>query len=422
MTFSPGPKPKEFVYSKQPKGPAPYPTDAAPKPGRQTVGSVQALSALLNDPFCFIPPTDFSSVASSLQSVTRVCGKLTSIVNAATTSVLLTNAIRQNTPGFALMVGIGVVSQTAQQAGVDPKNVVGSAIARANQIVSSPMRFLENAFRARSYAQASFTGSGIADVFKALGSVTGLLRSCKTLTDVLSGGVSSRFGPNADNTRAGQRIRASGISVNASHIRAGLAAVSYAMRQLGTLWDPNDGETIGTPQGLVLSLQKQGIADLVGLPELLLAEGIFIDDEEDVRGTSKYAHLNALKKITGKELKIIIERTNCLPERPNNIQTAADLCVGEYLISEQALDNIPYADLTNFGKQIASMGIKNRATWEEIADVLDSLELPDVGLIDNPNFTSDMVNLSAKLGTGSGLFGDATMFDFLGTEIGRAHV
>ena len=150
-------------------------------------------------------------------------------------------------------------------------------------------------------------------------------------------------------------------------------------RSLGTLWDPNDGETIGTPQGLVLSLQKQGIADLVGLPELLLAEGIFIDDEEDVRGTSKYAHLNALKKITGKELKIIIERTNCLPERPNNIQTAADLCVGEYLISQQALDNIPYADLTNFGKQIASMGIKNRATWEEIADVLDSLELPEIG-------------------------------------------
>ena len=78
-------------------------------------------------------------------------------------------------------------------------------------------------------------------------------------------------------------------------------------------------------------------------------------------------------------------------------------------------------DLENFGKSIASFGIKNKVTWELVADALDQLELPDIGLIDKPNYSNDMNVLSGYLGTGSGLFGDSTMYDFLGTAAGKAH-
>jgi hypothetical protein len=382
----------------------------------------KSLWALMSQADVFIPPTDFSSVASSLQSVTRVCGKLTRIVNAATTSVVLVNSIRQNTPGFALMVGLGVVNQTAIDNGINPSDVVGSAIRKANEFINTPVKFLENAFRARSFVKASFISSGISDVFGALRSVSQLLQACKTLSDLLSGGVSARIGPNADGTAAGARLRASGISVSGDQIRLGIATVSNAMRRIGTLWDVNDPDTIGTPIGLILSLNKQGLIDKLGdFRAVLEQNGIFVDDEFDTRTDSKYSALEALKTVTGNYLKFLIRTTNCIPFAPNRVATAADLCQGDILIGQDALDNIPYGDLENFGKSIASFGIKNKVTWELVADALDQLELPDIGLIDKPNYSNDMNVLSGYLGTGSGLFGDSTMYDFLGTAAGKAH-
>lgn len=408
-----------LAFGKRPEGKAPYP-DGKDRPD-VTPTQPMGLLALLTDPLAIIPPTDFSSVASSLQSVTRVCGKLTAIVNAASTSVILTNAIKNNAGGFALTVGLGVISSAAQNAGVNPSDIVGSAIQRANDLVQSPMKFLEQALRARSFEQASFTSSGIAEVFGALRSVSQLLTACQTFTDLITGGVTAQLGPAAGNTAAGRRLTASGISISGAQIRAGLRTVTAAMRNLGTLWDPNLPEWIGTPSGLIYSLREQGIAEDVGLREALLKEYIFIDDDEEVFNSSPVAIKEALKRITGNDLKAIIERTGVILAQPGNCQTAADLCRPDVLMTQSALDNIPYGDLENFGRQIASLGITNRVTWELIAETLDQLDLPDIGLINNPSFESDMATLKPYLSYGSGLFGEATLTDLIGTAGGAAH-
>lgn len=408
-----------LAFGKQPQGKAPYP-EGKDRPDI-TPMMPTGLLALLTDPLAIIPPTDFSSVASGLQSVTRVCGKLTAIVNAASTSVVLTNAIKNNAGGFALTVGLGVISSAAQAAGINPSDIVGSAVQRANDLVQSPIRFLEQALRARSYEQASFTSSGIAEVFGALRSVSQLLTACQTFTDLITGGVTAQLGPAAGNTIAGRRLTASGISISGAQIRAGLRTVTAAMRNLGTLWDPNLSEWIGTPSGLIYSLREQGIAEDVGLREALLKEFIFIDNDEEVFNSSPVAIKEALKLITGNELKVIIERTGVILAQPGNCQTAADLCRPDVLMTQSALDNIPYGDLENFGRQIASLGITNRVTWELIAETLDQLDLPDIGLINNPSFESDMAALKPYLSSGSGLFGEATLTDLIGTAGGAAH-
>ncbi len=408
-----------FRQGQRPEGKAPYP-EGKDRPD-VTPTQPTGLLALLTDPLCIIPPTDFSSVASGLQSVTRVCGKLTAIVNAASTSVVLTNAIKNNAGGFALTVGLGVISSAAQQAGINPNDIVGSAIQRANDLVQTPMKFLEQALRARSYEQASFTSSGIAEVFGALRSVSQLLTACQTFTDLISGGVTANLGPAAGNTAAGRRLAAAGVSISGEQIRLGLRTVTAAMRNLGTLWDPNLPEWIGTPNGLVYSLREQGIAEDVGLREALLQEYIFLDDDEEIFTASPVTVKEALRRITGNDLKAIIERTGVILAQPGNCQTAADLCRGDVLMSQSALDNIPYGDLENFGRQIASLGITNRVTWELIAETLDQLDLPDLGLINNPTFESDMANLRPYLGYGSGIFGDATLTDLIGTAGGAAH-
>ena len=408
------------VIGPQPKAPAPYPTP--PAKSQVTSATAQAILGFLNDPLAIIAPTDFTSVASSLQSVTRTCGQLTAIVNAASTSVVLINAIRNNASGFALMVGLGAVTSAAQAAGVDPNAIVKSAVQRVNDIVSTPMKFLEAAFRARSYAQASFTGNGFADIFAALGSVSELLTACKTFVDLISGGVTANFGPGADNTEAGRRLTAAGISINGAQIRAGLRAVSQAMRDIGTLWSPNDPQWIGTPAGLIMSLREQGIAEDVGLREAMLKVFVFIDDDDDVLYSSPYTLLQGLKNITGTNLQAIIERTGCNLAKPWNVLTAADLCYADNVVSKQALDNLPYGNMTQgLGQTIATLAMRERVTWELFADTLDQLDLPDVGLINNPNFASDMAALKPYLGYGNGLFGDATIRDLIGTAGGAAH-
>jgi hypothetical protein len=408
------------VIAPQPKAPAPYP-NPPPKPVVSSA-TAQAILGFLNDPGALIPPTNFTGLINGLQSVTRISGQLTAIVNAATTSVILVNAIRNNASGFALMVGLGAVNAGAQAAGINPNAIVGSVAQRVNDLVETPMKFLEAAFRARSYAQASFTGNGFADIFGALGSVSELLTACKTFVDLISGGVTANFGPGADNTENGRRLIASGISINGDQIRAGLRAVSQAMRDIGTLWSPNDAQWIGTPAGLVISLRDQGMAEDIGLREAMLTASVFIDDDDDVYYSSPYTLLQGLKNITGTSLQAIIERTGCNLAKPGNIQTAADLCLADNVVSRQALDNLPYGNLTQgFGQTIATLAMRERVTWELFADTLDQLELPDVGLINNPNFASDMATLKPYLGYGNGLFGDATIQDLIGTAGGAAH-
>ena len=387
-----------------------------------TAAKALSVQAFLLDPACLIPEAKFTALAEACQSISTTCGKLNAIVKATTTSVVLINAIRNNLPGFGLMVVGGIVTSAAEDAGVDPNAIVASAVRRANEILTTPQRFIEECFRARSHAQASFTVSTMADVFGALRSVGDLLVSCKTLSDLLSGGVSAKFGPNADNTNANRRAVAAGISISGDQIRAGLAAVAQAMRNLGSLWDPNDPELVGTPRGFVISLHQQGIAELIGLRQALYDEGVFLDDEEQIRITSDFVILNALGKITdNNSLNTIVRRTGCLLAQQGKIRSAADFCRGDVVLAQNALDQVPYADMAEFGRSLAFFGIKGTVTWNQIADVLDQLELPSLGLIDQPNFASDMANLKNFIGSGSGLFNEPNLTDLIGTAAGATH-
>lgn len=405
----------------QAKAPEPYPNPPPAPSGSPS--QVQAILGFLTDPAALIPPAQFTSALNALQSVATVTGQLTTIVNAASTSVVLINAIRANTPGFALMLAAGLINNAAVNAGFNPNNIVGEVVNRVNQLIESPIKFLEQAFRAQTHAQASFTGNGFAAVFEALGGIGGLLVAAKNFTDLISGGITANFGPSADNTANGRRLTAAGISVDGPAIRRGIRAVSQAMRDIGTLWDPNEPEWIGTPAGLIKSLVDQGIAERVtGLREALYQEGVFLDDAKVVEYASPFILLLALSKITGRELNIIIDSTGVNLAKPASIKTAADLCQPDNIISQEALDNLPYGNMTQgFGQTIATLALRERTTWETFADTLDQLNLPDVGLVNNPTLASDMSTLRPFLGTGNGLFNDATLTDFIGTAAGAGH-
>ena len=408
-----------IILSSQPRGPATYPH--GPDKNAFTPGMASAVNALMTDPLAMLPNGTMTSLAQGLQDYGSITGRLTAIVNTASAAVVLTNAVKRNAPGLALMVAASATAKALKDAGYNGNNVVASAIQRANEIVSSPMQFLEKVFRGQTHTQANFTGAVISTVLRDIAATQRLLSSVQTFIDLISGGVTSYLGPNVPNTTAGQRLRAAGISIDGNQIRKGLSSLSQAMRRLGTLWSPSDGFFIGTPNGLVLSLKRQGIAEPAGLRQALLNNGVFIDDDNDIEDISPFIILNALREIRGQQLDYIVQMTHVQVANPIALQTAADLCNPYVLLTQDAIDNIPYGDLEHFGQAIYSMGIRDVTMWKEIADVLDQLELPDVGLISNASFASDMSNLKNYVGSGSGLYGEPTLNDLLGTAAGAVH-
>lgn len=403
----------------QPEAPSPYPPKVTPL--QVTPGMAQTVSALLTDPLALLPNGTMTDLASGLQAYGTVTQRLTNLVNTGSTVLVIRNAIKNHTPGLALMIAATATSAALTAAGYNPNNIVASAIQRANEIVSSPLQFLEKVFRGHSHTQANFTGAVVSAVLRDIAATQRLLSSIQTFMDLLTGGVTSYIGPNVPTTTAAQRLRAAGISVDGAHIRAGLSAMAQAMRNLGTLWSPSDGLLIGTPNGLVLSLKRQGIAETAGLRQALLNVGVFIDDDLDIADISPFIILNALREIKGQQLQYIVEQTHVKVANPAGLLSAADLCNPAVLMTQEAIDNIPYGDLGHFGQAIFSMGITDVNMWREIADVLDQLELPDVGKITNASFASDMSNLKNYIGPGSGLYGEPQLTDLIGTAAGAVH-
>jgi hypothetical protein len=365
-------------------------------------------------------PAAFKSVTTFLNSSASVMGNMTRWVNRANTSIALVNYAKNNLPGVALMVGAGIVSSAAAGAGLDENNVILSAANRAERLFKDPVNFLKTVSRANQNAEASFLTGGMNSFLNFTGSLRGLLLSARTLTDLVTGGVTGTIGPTVEGTRSAERAAAAGVQISANDVRRALLAVTTAMRGFGTLWDPNDADNIGTARGMIESLRVQGIADKISLDAYLLDAGV--DPDVEIEQYGELQLRSALSEITGDRLQAIINLTGVRIYVPRErVRTAADLLEPYIVLPESALDHIPGAQLDNFGKVIASWGITNTATWIQIADVLDTLDIPDIPDINQVNLPSTFANLGPHLTSGSGLFGEAMVKDFIGTASGATH-
>ena len=389
-------------------------------PSKPSLPMVHALRALLTGGGIGLPG-GWTSVGNFLNSAASFTGQLNRIVNSGVAAVGLYNLAKNNLPGVAMMVGGGIISKALKDGGVDENNIVISSLNRAQQLFKDPLSFLKVAAKAQTNAEANFGNSATVGLLGVLGNVGNLLLGAKTLTDLVTGGISSSIGPGAENTIAGQRIAASGIPLSANDVRTALAAVAAALRGFGTLYSSSDPTSIGTPIGLINSLRDQGIADQIDLNAYLTAAGL--DPAVDLALEYSPVDLkDALATVTGDPVKYVIETTQVTIWAPAfQVQSLADLLNPYVVLPESALEHIPGATLENFGQAIAGWGITNNASWYEIATILDNLIVPDCPDINNVNLPSFYASLGPYVPSGSGLFGQANVKDFIGTVGGHVH-
>jgi len=359
---------------------------------------------------------------AALQSVDTLSGKLRRVVTHPSVSGAVVTALRTSLPGLSLTVPASYSTVTAP---IDPTDLTESIRARADLLMSKgPAGFLNVLGLATNASRTSREMLGALYEIDQDG-FSGVAPDISSHTDLLTGGITSKFGPLAtgspDNLRAsGLYSGGSSITKSATDIQRSINAVADSIENLGTLYDFQSLETFGTPYGLIVNLLKQG---------LIKAEFINSFSEQGVTvntlATASDSVLTSiLQQITGVALQKIVSGVALkVPSASVILNNAAELLEGSKVLSTAALNAIPGSSLKDLAKQLISMNV-NLNSSTAIITALRSIRVPNTPLLNDltdPVPAEDSNQLKSVLPTGSGDFNSALVPEIIGTASGHVH-
>lgn len=359
---------------------------------------------------------------AALQSVDTLSGKLRRVVTHPSVSGAVVTALRTSLPGLSLTVPASYSTVTAP---IDPTDLTESIRARADLLMSKgPAGFLNVLGLATNASRTSREMLGALYEIDQDG-FSGVAPDISSHTDLLTGGITSKFGPLAtgspDNLRAsGLYSGGSSITKSATDIQRSINAVADSIENLGTLYDFQSLETFGTPYGLIVNLLKQG---------LIKAEFINSFSEQGVTvntltTASDSVLTSILQQITGVALQKIVSGVALkVPSASVILNNAAELLEGSKVLSTAALNAIPGSSLKDLAKQLISMNV-NLNSSTAIITALRSIRVPNTPLLNDltdPVPAEDSDQLKSVLPTGSGDFNSALVPEIIGTASGHVH-
>jgi hypothetical protein len=359
---------------------------------------------------------------AALQSVDTLSGKLRRVVTHPSVSSAVVTALRTSLPGLSLTVPASYSTVTAP---IDPTDLTESIRARADLLMSKgPAGFLNVLGLATNASRTSREMLGALYEIDQDG-FSGVAPDISSHTDLLTGGITSKFGPLAagspDNLRAsGLYSGGSSITKSATDIQRSINAVADSIENLGTLYDFQSLETFGTPYGLIVNLLKQG---------LIKAEFINSFSEQGVTvntltTASDSVLTSILQQITGVALQKIVSGVALkVPSASVILNNAAELLEGSKVLSTAALNAIPGSSLKDLAKQLISMNV-NLNSSTAIITALRSIRVPNTPLLNDltdPVPAEDSDQLKLVLPTGSGDFNSALVPEIIGTASGHVH-
>jgi len=359
---------------------------------------------------------------AALQSVDTLSGKLRRVVTHPSVSGAVVTALRTSLPGLSLTVPASYSTVTAP---IDPTDLTESIRTRADLLMSKgPAGFLNVLGLATNASRTSREMLGALYEIDQDG-FSGVAPDISSHTDLLTGGITSKFGPLAtgspDNLRAsGLYSGGSSITKSATDIQRSINAVADSIENLGTLYDFQSLETFGTPYGLIVNLLKQG---------LIKAEFINSFSEQGVTvntltTASDSVLTSILQQITGVALQKIVSGVALkVPSASVILNNAAELLEGSKVLSTAALNAIPGSSLKDLAKQLISMNV-NLNSSIAIITALRSIRVPNTPLLNDlidPVPAEDSDQLKSVLPTGSGDFNSALVPEIIGTASGHVH-
>ena len=356
----------------------------------------------------------------SVQSTNILSGKLRRVAIHPSASTAVVVALRTNLPGLSLTAPVTVnnVLLPNSVSLIDPtESVRGRATLLFARGVSG---FLTTLSQASSVCQASRNILGALYSFET-GSFQSIGPNIKTHSDLVTAGITGRFGPLAANTQDNLRASTlysgnSPIDSSPTTIKTSLVAIADGILKLGSLYDWEDLENFGTPLGLIKSLLKQGLIN-IEIRGLFSQQGIDLNYVEDA---NKTILAQVLSQISGTNLEKIIFGTNLQVSAGTVLNTAADLLEADKVLPSRAVSAIPNGTLYSLAQQLIGLNIISSEPTA-IAIALKNVIIPDHPTLQSqihPLDTEDADVIRLFLPTGSGEFGSPIIQEMIGTPSG----
>lgn len=357
---------------------------------------------------------------TSCTSTTILSGKINRAVLHASASSTVKNHVRSNIPGIGLVAPAGYTMPT----GINAINVLGTLLTLANGYFTNGVSgYLSILGAATNACRISRDILGSLYVLESQG-FSSAGPDIASHIDLITGGITSKFGPLASGSQ--DYYRASGLysgtgatSSTPTDIKRSVVAVADAISGLGTLYDFQQLETLGTAQHLISNLVTQG---------LIKTEFInsFSNENVDINnlGLANEATLIAiLEKITGSEVLRIISGTGLQVPTNSIINNAADFLKTEKVIETSAINAIPGGTLRDLASRLRSLNVtfENKSDLVQALKTIEILDTPTLNSLNDPIPDADINSLRVSFPSGSGDFGSPYIQELIGTPSGYIH-
>jgi len=331
----------------------------------------------------------------------------------------MVTTLRTQVPGLSLIAPVS----TALPLGVTV-DITGSVIKRANVFFSRGVLGFLGLFNiAVNSCQTSRDVLGSLYTFQTRG-FKSISPGANSHTDLITGGVTSRFGPLAVGTD--DYIKAStlytggpAITRSPKDIQSSIAAVADAITGIGSLYNFRDLQTFGTPAGLLSSLNQQGLLNN-SVTQALRDQGVNLNA---LTTANNNILIGILKTIQGSDLQKIITATGLVVPTSQKITDASQLLQASSIMNSNAVSAIPGGSLTGLAQQLIGLNLVFSNT-KQLSTAFKNVTIPDIPALSEltqPIPDEDIAIIESAVPIGSGQFGSALIQELIGTPGGFVH-
>ena len=366
-----------------------------------------------------------SSATSALAGVNSLATKLGSLVPSGASISKVTDRVPSfQNPGsqLGLSGGLGSVAQLTASAGSAVPGLSGS-LGQDRTLLNSAVPTIPSSIGGTGATLNSSIPGLVSGVGGSMGQLSSSLNSGLPSVGAglgsSMGGVASMFGSMGQNLNPTALAKGQAVLTSQS-LNAGLQDVGTGLQNFGSLYDFTELQTLG-PTNLLVSLQTQGLADSLGINDTIAAYGL---DPNEPNNVPAEIITVALQEIVGSDLAKIIDQTGAtLVKEP---ETAADLLDPSFFMPPGAVAALGLspgaAGMSDLQNTMINLGVQgNNVTLGKFVGGMQTQATTFLNQVNVLLPQSVTTTLTPLMGTGSGLFGNPTMSDMMGTAAGATH-
>ena len=248
-----------------------------------------------------------------------------------------------------------------------------------------------------------------------------LVSQAQSLVDTASGSLNSALGDLSSGVLSATDALG---NAGASIIQTSIKEIGSSLPNFGSAFDFTDLASLG-PTNLVSTLQSQGLGDISGLNTALTNLNL---DPAKLTGVAESTLTSALSQVQGASLDKILSATGVNLQNP--IGDLSGMLDVKNLMSPTAIASMGLpADLAGglagLGNKLTNMGVQ--ADNLSIGKYLSTIEVgnfPHLNALTSvvPADIASGINSAISAGNGSGVFGNPTLVDVMGTAAGVTHI